>query len=253
MPHSLPPGEKSPIEPGPRIIRTCDPLPCCDGEWEAAYLRFESEKEEVAKFRKRLARLGVDRLPRTLSVADLFCGRGGGIRALRELGFHDVVGVDLSEELLARFDGEETLYLADCRDLPFPDSSKDLIVVQGGLHHLPDLDADLPAVLAESHRVLRPLGRIAIVEPWNTPFLRAVHALSRSPLARKAWGRLDAFQVMYERERRTYDHWLRNRATVLSALERFFASEELEMSWGKLRYLGRRRSAPSKSVSSAAQ
>jgi ubiquinone/menaquinone biosynthesis C-methylase UbiE len=57
-------------------------------------------------------------------------------------------------------------------------------VVQGGLHHLPELPRDLDKTLLEIKRVLRPQGRFVIVEPWHTPFLRIVHAFCNFSLAR---------------------------------------------------------------------
>ena len=48
--------------------------------------------------------------------------------------------------------------------LPFEDGTFDIVYVQGSLHHtMVDL------ALRESHRVLRPGGRFAAVEPWRGP------------------------------------------------------------------------------------
>ena len=44
------------------------------------------------------------------------------------------------------------------------------MVVQGGLHHFPELPADLELTLAEIRHVLRPGGLAVIVEPWLTSF-----------------------------------------------------------------------------------
>ena len=100
-----------------------------------------------------------------------------GLHALTRLGFHHVEGVDLSSSLALRYAGPARIHVADCRRLPFVDSSKDIVVVQGGLHHLQELPADLRQTLAEAHRVLRDGGLFLTVEPWSTPFLRFVHLL----------------------------------------------------------------------------
>ena len=105
---------------------------CCDPAWEDAYKRFESPEEEISKFIKRLHLLGLENRPRDIRVAELFCGRGGGLTALKRLGFTHLEGVDLSETLLLQNQTGATLHLADCRDLPFEDASLDAVIIHGG-------------------------------------------------------------------------------------------------------------------------
>ena len=66
---------------------------------------FETPEEETEKFHRRLLPVGASDWPRGAAIAELFCGRGNGLRALAALGFTDLRGVDLSEELLASYDG----------------------------------------------------------------------------------------------------------------------------------------------------
>ena len=225
------------------LVHVVDPRVCCDDPWEAAYLRFETPEEEIAKFQRRLAHLGAPSWPRDAKIVETFCGRGNGLRALSGLGFREIEGVDLSASLLGLYDGPARCYVADCRELPFEDGSKDIVVVQGGLHHLPELPGDLERALAEMRRVLRPDGLAAIVEPWRTPFLDFVHAVSRVPLARKLSGKLDALAVMIEHERASYEAWLSRPRMIDEALDRYFVTVRSERAWGKLCYAGRRRSA----------
>jgi ubiquinone/menaquinone biosynthesis C-methylase UbiE len=131
------------------------------------------------------------------------------------------------------------LVLGDCRDLKFPDRSVDVVVVQGGLHHLPDLPADLKKTLCEIRRVLRPTGRVVLVEPWNTLFLRVVHWFCQRVIARKCWGRLEALSTMIERERTTYENWLGRPQQILDLLQSQFTPEVQSVSWGKLAFVGR--------------
>ncbi|MBI3866196.1 MAG: class I SAM-dependent methyltransferase [Planctomycetia bacterium] len=220
------------------IIRACEPVVCCDTVWEQAYLRFESPEAERKKFRRRLQRLGAHSWLREARIVEIFCGRGNGLAALAELGFHALEGVDLSLRLLSQYEGDAKLYVADCRQLPFPDASRDLVIVQGGLHHLPCIPGDLAAVLAEVRRVLVPGGRFVIVEPWLTPFLRAVHALSRHPLVRRLSRKFAALDTMIEREQETYFNWLSMPDVILQALSGNFATERRRIAWGKLEYVG---------------
>ena len=206
--------------------------------WEAAYLRFETPAREVDRFHQRLLRLGARHWPRDAQIVELFCGRGSGLRTLSALGFANVEGVDFSPHLAAWHDGPGHVHVADCRRLPFPDSSRDILIVHGGLHHLPRLPEDLDQTLAEASRVLRPHGRFVCVEPWITPFLRCVHAVCDVPLARALSERIDALAAMLEHERPTYEQWLREPERVRHALRTHFKAETESIRWGKLLFVG---------------
>jgi SAM-dependent methyltransferase len=212
---------------------------CCDSEWEAAYQRFESSAEEIQKFERRLQSLGASRWPRESEIAELFCGRGNGLMALAALGFDRIRGVDLSESLLRAYRGPARLYVGDCRDLGFVDRSLDIVLVQGGLHHLPEIPGDLEKTLIEIKRVLRPGGRFVMVEPWRTPFLRVVHTFCNLSLARRAWGKLDALATMIDRERTTYERWLSQGQPILRLLQAHFDPELKSIGWGKISFVGR--------------
>lgn len=211
-----------------------------DPVWEAAYQAFETPQQEVAKFTARLHELGAARWSRDAHVVEMFCGRGNGLVALHAMGFRNLEGVDLSRPLLEAYRGPPAqLYAGDCRKLEYPDSSRDILIVQGGLHHLPKLPEDFEATLAEVCRVLHPSGRFAFVEPWDTPFLRFVHAVARQSFARSLWPRIDAFQTMVENEIETYSQWLRAGAKIQAALRRRFTCELQHVRWGKMCFVGR--------------
>jgi SAM-dependent methyltransferase len=206
--------------------------------WEAAYLRFETPEEEIRKFLRRLRRLGVDKLPRDSRVVELFCGRGNGLHALARLGFTNLEGADLSPRLVAKYQGSAQCYVCDCRKLPFPDASKDLLIVQGGLHHLPNLPDDLAQTFSEMRRVLRKGGRMVIVEPWRTPFLRVVHPISEIPLVRRCSVKLDALATMTHYERATYEEWLGQPETILKLARANFSPVREIFRWGKWMFVG---------------
>ena len=133
--------------------------------WEAAYLRFETPEQEIRKFVSRLGKLGAAQWSRDTEIVELFCGRGNGLAALERLGFTHIEGVDLSPRLIAQYRGPAKCFVGDCRQLLFADRSKDVLIVQGGLHHLPVLPDDLEETFSEMQRVLRKDG--VYVRSWQ--------------------------------------------------------------------------------------
>lgn len=91
---------------------------------------------------------------------------GGGVRA---------VGIDLSWGMLAHAITDAPLAQADALDMPFPDASVDGLTCGFALRNL----VDLGAFMAEAARILRPGGRVALLEvasPAN-PLLRWGHGI----------------------------------------------------------------------------
>jgi ubiquinone/menaquinone biosynthesis C-methylase UbiE len=206
--------------------------------WEAAYLRFETPEEEIQKFLARLNRLGARQWPRDAEIVELFCGRGNGLIALQRLGFTRIEGVDLSPRLLAQFKGSAKCTVADCRKLPFPDRSKDILIVQGGLHHLPTLPGDLDQTFSEMQRVLRADGRVLFVEPWRTPFLTLAHLVSALPPVRRLSNKMDALATMTEHEIRTYEQWLGQPGLIKKIVRAHFVPLHESLAWGKWNFVG---------------
>jgi ubiquinone/menaquinone biosynthesis C-methylase UbiE len=225
--------ETSATNPNPAVSNALAPDP-----WEAAYLRFETPEQEIQKFITRLNRLGAREWPRDSEIVELFCGRGNGLIALQRLSFARIEGVDLSPRLLAQFKGSAKCTVADCRKLPFPDRSKDILIVQGGLHHLPTLPADLDQTFAEMQRVLRKTGRVMFVEPWRTPFLTFVHFISKLPPIRRLSNKMDAFATMTEYEIRTYTQWLSQPELIKKIARDHFVPVHESFAWGKWNFLG---------------
>jgi demethylmenaquinone methyltransferase/2-methoxy-6-polyprenyl-1,4-benzoquinol methylase len=93
-------------------------------------------------------------------IVDVGCGTGDFTRALVRSG-HRVVGIDLSIGMLRQADpGGAPLVLADAAMLPFADRTMDAAVSGFALRNF----SELVAVIVEIARVVRPGGRIALLE-----------------------------------------------------------------------------------------
>lgn len=101
---------------------------------------------------------------RTIDVA---CGPGTlALRVAPKVGW--MCGVDLTPAILgrarstARQEGLENMdfIIGDAQRLPFADRSLDIAITSYALHHMPDA----PCAIAEMARVLRPGGRLGIID-----------------------------------------------------------------------------------------
>jgi demethylmenaquinone methyltransferase/2-methoxy-6-polyprenyl-1,4-benzoquinol methylase len=113
-------------------------------------------------------------LPSGSRVLDLACGTGDLCRELQARGMRPV-GVDLSFGMLAAARTNAPLLQADALRLPARDGSVDGVTCGFALRNL----EALPPFLAELARVVRPGGRIGLLEvatPTN-PVLRRGHQL----------------------------------------------------------------------------
>jgi ubiquinone/menaquinone biosynthesis C-methylase UbiE len=111
------------------------------------------------------------------TVLDIGCGPGAAVRAAAG-SVARAVGVDRSEAMVQiarrrsrRFENVE-FAVGGAEDLPFPDASFDRIWTIHSFHHWDDQSQGI----AESLRVLRPAGRLLIVESET----ERVHGLSRA-------------------------------------------------------------------------
>ena len=153
---------------------------------------------DVAWRRRTVRELG---LPAGSLVADLACGTGDFCRELRRLG-HRPIGFDFSMGMLRAAPsaaGGPALVNADVTELPLPDGSLDGATCGFALRNL----TAVPPLLTESARVLRPGGRIGLLEvdrPSN-PILRWGHGLYFGrvvPLIGAALSDRDAYRYLPE-------------------------------------------------------
>jgi demethylmenaquinone methyltransferase/2-methoxy-6-polyprenyl-1,4-benzoquinol methylase len=135
-------------------------------------------------------------LPAGSRLLDLACGTGDLTILAQRKGYR-VVGADLSAGMLAANRSGSPLVHADCSQLPFPDGSFDGLVCGYALRNFTDLDQ----AFAETARILRPGGRLAVLEvdAPASPVLKAGYHLWFDKVVPKLGGLLsdkDAYQYL---------------------------------------------------------
>jgi demethylmenaquinone methyltransferase/2-methoxy-6-polyprenyl-1,4-benzoquinol methylase len=113
-------------------------------------------------------------LPTGSRLLDLACGTGDLSKLAARQGHH-VVGADLSLGMLRANRAGVPLVQSDSTQLPFPDGSFDGLVCGYALRNF----TDLAAAFGDMARVLRPGGRLAILEvdAPTSPVLKAGYSV----------------------------------------------------------------------------
>ena len=95
------------------------------------------------------------------SICDAGCGAGGSVSLLTEMGFKEVVGLDISPELLnqAAAAGSCRLIRGAIEKLPFPARSFDLVICECAWNL-----TDRVTAVREFHRVLKPGGLLSVCD-----------------------------------------------------------------------------------------
>jgi demethylmenaquinone methyltransferase/2-methoxy-6-polyprenyl-1,4-benzoquinol methylase len=159
---------------------------------------------------------------------DLCCGTGDLARLMRErLGADGTVaGVDFAEPMIVqarrRARGAAAFLVGDALAVPFGDASFDAAAVGFGLRNV----ADPGRALAEIRRVLRPGGRVALLEFARvaSPMLRTLYDLysftALAALGRLVSGHPDAYTYLPVSIR----HWIDQEGMLRLLEERGFSA-----------------------------
>jgi ubiquinone/menaquinone biosynthesis C-methylase UbiE len=169
----------------------------------------ESGRAEIGRALERGGALGLPHAHRR--ALDFGCGAGRLTRALSER-FEDVVGVDISEPMIAearRVNGDTARFVVNTGPglQGFADASFDLVYTSNVLQHIPDA-ALIQSYVSELARVLGPGGLLCLQLP------SAIPARHRVQPRRRAYHALRALRV----PRRVLFRRLRLQPIAMSAL-----------------------------------
>ena len=145
-------------------------------ELEEEFWWFVGMRRITAALLDPLLRENVSRI-----VLDAGCGTGSNVRWLkRYAGVEEVIGMDLASDALkfARQRMQELPVQASITELPFPDSTFDLVTSFDVIVQLPERGADERAI-REMYRVLTP-GGIAFVRAAAYQWMRSGHDFALS-------------------------------------------------------------------------
>jgi demethylmenaquinone methyltransferase/2-methoxy-6-polyprenyl-1,4-benzoquinol methylase len=155
-----------------------------DYDWVSGMMSFWSDR-----FYRRDA-LRKAGLQRGMQLLDVASGTGLMIKAALELGVDpaQVTGVDPSRGMLAKNRERNPVTLLEGKGeaLPCADSEFDFVCMGYALRHVEDLHR----LFGEFHRVLRPDGRVLILEitrPKNSVVLRLMRFYMQSVVPRLGW------------------------------------------------------------------
>jgi len=105
-----------------------------------------------------------DLLPPAAKILDYGCGYGRICSELTEAGYHNVIGIDISEKMIKRgkhLNASLDLRVFDGRSADFPDGFFDACLLMAVLTCIPS-DVGQNRTIAEVHRLLRPSGIIFV-------------------------------------------------------------------------------------------
>ena len=183
--------------------------------WEKAFVRLYGVHGAISKNISRLKRGGFFKhAAKTGPVLDLFCGKCETGLGLKRLGFHRIVCVDYSAALLkAAGDVPVGKVCSDAKCLPLKTQSFSSVVIQGGLHHLQNLD-EIAACLGAVKCAIRPGGLVFISEPSDTLLLRIWLFFITKTFLWKAIAYSRNWHALHIEEKTTHEQYLKNIAEV---------------------------------------
>lgn len=128
----------------------------------------------------KLAKIGLTSAHKSKAVLDMCCGHGEALDALYTQGFRNLSGMDLTITDELATDKRFSISQGNVTSTNFPDASFDWVTCIHSLHHLAS-PHNVEKFVNESWRLLRPGGRLSIIDFPGSPQIKLAFWYFRQP------------------------------------------------------------------------
>ena len=139
--------------------------------WEEVYNTGAEMRRRRKKMPGKLRLLGIHKTDRNAAILDLCCGSGEALDTLYEMGFRNLSGMDIVIPKTLESDPRFKICVGDARKTEYAAASYDWVLNIHAMHHL-GMPEDIEQFLAESYRILKPGGRLSIIDFPNSLQIR---------------------------------------------------------------------------------
>lgn len=139
--------------------------------WKDSYLASEQREKRLRAMPEKLAKLGLNTADRRAKVLDLCCGSGETLITLHDMGFTDLTGIDLTVPAEVLEDRRFHVQQGDALNTSLSDATYDWVVNIHAMHHFASAE-NVDRFLSESYRLLKPGGRLGIIDFPNSIQIR---------------------------------------------------------------------------------
>ena len=136
--------------------------------WNKTWTRYQEFNQE--KLIRIYDCLSIENIQRDANILDIGCGTGDFIKILKKRGFKSVHGIEPQSDLVKN-SGLDCIVQGSCLSAPTIESTYDIVILLGVLHHLKSIE-EVTNALINIKKLLKPGGRFYSVEPRKT-FIRS--------------------------------------------------------------------------------
>lgn len=180
----------------------------------------EKWEDECIKTRRNIPlrkhRLELFKLKTSDKILDLGCGDGLNTKILTGMGFHNIIGSDISQKLLrlAQSNNPDVTFVKASADkMPFADGEFNVVLADSVFHHLIYCHESF----SEIHRVLKRGGFLCFSDPHRSIF-RSFLDICTTSFFSSHIPYLKNRKEAYLAEKDLMENWLRNETNRLDML-----------------------------------